>query len=499
MTDGEDPACLRTKSSLLKQFEKVDNFLVIEQPYPETVSQVRTIEVSNGKGRKISKKRWSHVMTWHIIEPCEQQLYVCMDLYNPHYQVSSDERPPFLKALGKVNHGKIEWYTKETALKTNEFLTVVNDMTLHPLLTDLSEHFTFDTGSKLVDKYKETEKKDAGRGNIFFDRGFSCGKNLGPTKDLLGLPVSRKRSVNTQMDKCDVEICEQAEEKLLKAMKHFLPSVCKGKESKLYMVPKTVTLVTKSEKQSFHAARYAKTDKVNVLNIHVDSQNPQDHENLDDDFMNKPVACFGVKKEVQRCTLIGYGQDSVVQSAMRYDKYGPCLRSIISFYNNLPEERKHTTPDLVNRLKRDAAQQDDPVRFQVHTDKMVYYSPFIDRLLQIFEFQNINIYYRIALLYLTSLCESPDLFLNATDVLLQDKSLPRKLDLYDFAFKFYDEMWQKKLHDAELRKDKKTAKLVKPVGQRHAPSVNKMGTKEGLIQSIKVMAAMHHGFKLLSV
>ena len=154
---------------------------------------------------------------------------------------------------------------------------------------------------------------------------------------------------------------------------------------------------------------------------------------------------------------------------------------------------------MVNRLKRDAAQQDDPVRFQVHTDKMVYYSPFIDRLLQIFEFQNINIYYRIALLYLTSLCESPDLFLNATDVLLQDKSLPRKLDLYDFAFKFYDEMWQKKLHDAELRKDKKTAKLVKPVGQRHAPSVNKMGTKEGLIQSIKVMAAMHHGFKLLSV
>ena len=62
-----------------------------------------------------------------------------------------------------------------------------------------------------------------------------------------------------------------------------------------------------------------------LLGVHVDSQNPNIHDSLYDSFMNQPVGCFA-KKRGQCCrSLIGFGRESVINTDIRYSKFGPCI------------------------------------------------------------------------------------------------------------------------------------------------------------------------------
>eukprot|EP00957_Ditylum_brightwellii_P028488 2150871-Ditylum_brightwellii.AAC.1 len=109
----------------------------------------------------------------------------------------------------------------------------------------------------------------------------------------------------------DCKFCDTSELLLFEAMKIVLPKACTGKESKLYLVSLSIQMYTKGNYAAFHATIYATTDKGHILNVHVDSQNSRQHDRLEDYFMNMPVVCYAVKEGDKRCTIIGYGRDSI--------------------------------------------------------------------------------------------------------------------------------------------------------------------------------------------
>eukprot|EP00957_Ditylum_brightwellii_P012198 921584-Ditylum_brightwellii.AAC.1 len=92
---------------------------------------------------------------------------------------------------------------------------------------------------------------------------------------------------------------------------------------------------------------------------------------------------------------------------------------------------------------------------------------------------------------------SADCFLIAIKVLLTDKSVGQKLPVYEFAFCFYSIMWEMELEDARNRKDLILKHTVKGLGPRYAPTVNKIGSKEGLEDAIRLMSATHHACCLI--
>ena len=70
-----------------------------------------------------------------------------------------------------------------------------------------------------------------------------------------------------------------------------------------------------------------------VLGVTVDSQNPNINESLSDSFMNQLVGWFAKKRGQIRILLVSFGRESVVNTAIRYRKFGPFLESITMFYN----------------------------------------------------------------------------------------------------------------------------------------------------------------------
>eukprot|EP00957_Ditylum_brightwellii_P070726 5375569-Ditylum_brightwellii.AAC.1 len=114
----------------------------------------------------------------------------------------------------------------------------------------------------------------------------------------------------------DCKFFDTSELLLFEAMKKCLPKSCTGKESKLYLVTPSIQMYTKGNCAAFHATRYATTDEGHILNVHVDSQNPRQHDGLEDSFMIMPVVCYTVKEGDKRCTIIGYGRDSIVGAAI---------------------------------------------------------------------------------------------------------------------------------------------------------------------------------------
>ena len=66
--------------------------------------------------------------------------------------------------------------------------------------------------------------------------------------------------------------------------------------------------------------------------------------------MNQLVGCFAKKRGQIRILLIGFGRESVVNTAICYSKFGPCLEIITMFYNKLPDDKFNITTALVEIL-----------------------------------------------------------------------------------------------------------------------------------------------------
>ena len=490
----------------LQHFADVINFLVIEEPKHEFVKEARSTDIGQTSGhikqkrKKISMTRWNFISCWHIVEPSKHQLYIAMNLRNPHYQVGISERVNFIKALSKkMNKTASEslfLYPRTAEFITNHFMTVINDETGTAKLRDLAEFITFDRIWCLVQKYQEIDKVDGGRGNLFFDRGISCSQNQSRSKEALGLAVPCPRAINKKMSEEDRQFCMKAEKLLLAATRKALPLPCKGKENKLYMVPPENKKFMTESSLWFPGARYSGTDFTNIVNIHIDKMNPGDYEDLPDAFMNKPVACYSTTKAEKRAALIGYPRDSAVQASLRYLKYSSCLKSLIQFYNSLPSSRKQITTELVSMLEAEVKKTGKVHRNPVHINKFVFYTIFTDRIIVITKLHKLTIIQRVPLVFASILSELPDHFINATEKYVNPLKTKVPTDVLEFAMNLYNDIWELKDCAAEERK-KKNGK--DPTGgQRHAPTVNKKGDANGVIRSIKLMISMHYAASALS-
>ena len=118
-----------------------------------------------------------------------------------------------------------------------------------------------------------------------------------------------------------------------------------------------------------------------VLGVHVDIQNPKIHDSLADSFMNQPVVWFSKKKRQIRRVLIGFGRDSVVNTAICYIKFGPCLEIITMFYNKPTNDKFIITTTLVENLNSKVKEKGSIYHLPNNFNKYNYYYPLIDQIL----------------------------------------------------------------------------------------------------------------------
>ena len=69
--------------------------------------------------------------------------------------------------------------------------------------------------------------------------------------------------------------------------------------------------------------------------------------------MNQLVGCFAKKRGQIRRLLSGFGRQYVVNTDIRYSKFGPCLDSITMFYNKLPDYKFDITTTLVENFNNE--------------------------------------------------------------------------------------------------------------------------------------------------
>ena len=74
--------------------------------------------------------------------------------------------------------------------------------------------------------------------------------------------------------------------------------------------------------------------------------------------MNQLVGCFAKKRGQIRILLIGFGRESVVNTAICYIKFGPCIESITMLYNKLPDDKFEITTTLVENLNNEVKEKE---------------------------------------------------------------------------------------------------------------------------------------------
>ena len=438
----------------LFRYRSIPNYLVIEEPINNKIEEAAKTDISVVVGKhhiskRVSPKRWKLIKCFHLIEPNLEQLYVALDLYVPHYVVPKilteryiTDLESFIKS-GAAN-ANVKCYNKSSPIVETSYLTVVNDINIHPILQELSSHLSFDTMTILIHKYKETQGTDQ-QGNIFFDRGLTSAQCQKRDRRWLGLSGPDRRAVEKEMDDNEKRWCDNAETLLFEAIKAFLPGKAKGKGNLLYSVPIENRLFLSNPTSDIAATRYAITDDTNVVDVHVDSQNPRQLPDIEESYMNSIVGCFGKTQGSTTTKIIGYGRDSVVKTSYRLKKFGPCIKAVILFYYSLPVNSREITCEIFNQLKNQADSNGWVCRPECHMNKFVFYSLFIDQTYIIPHKYHIDVYQKISILYATILSESPDFFMKVTRKHTETSSLWKKKDYREIAFILYEHAWRYKI------------------------------------------------------
>ena len=98
-----------------------------------------------------------------------------MNLCVRYYQVPPTSAYQYLEAIKKhvTLHRDIstEVFYLGGKIYRNEYITIVNHMDWLPCLGELSNHLCFDYVGSLIMNCKYIGNDDAGRGNVYFDRG----------------------------------------------------------------------------------------------------------------------------------------------------------------------------------------------------------------------------------------------------------------------------------------------------------------------------------------
>ena len=67
--------------------------------------------------------------------------------------------------------------------------------------------------------------------------------------------------------------------------------------------------------------------------------------------------------------MIGFGRESVVNTAICYGKFGPCLESITMFYNKLTDDKFDITTTLVENSNNEFIEKGFIHHFPNHFNK----------------------------------------------------------------------------------------------------------------------------------
>ena len=101
--------------------------------------------------------------------------------------------------------------------------------------------------------------------------------------DFFGLSVPDDSIVDHQLTEEDIILCDQAQKLLFTAMKQLMPTSEYGKQEHLYLVPpRNKLFLQKNSTSPIHSNHYETTDMDRVLDVHVDSQNPNINDYLSD-------------------------------------------------------------------------------------------------------------------------------------------------------------------------------------------------------------------------
>ena len=96
--------------------------------------------------------------------------------------------------------------------------------------------------------------------------------------------------------------------------------------------------------------------------------------------MNQLVGCFAKKRGQIHRLLIAFGRNYVVNTAIRYSKFGPCLDSITIIYNKLPDDKFDITTKLVENFNNEVKEKASIHNLPNHFNNYTYYYPFIHQI-----------------------------------------------------------------------------------------------------------------------
>eukprot|EP00957_Ditylum_brightwellii_P058140 4409271-Ditylum_brightwellii.AAC.1 len=185
--------------------------------------------------------------------------------------------------------------------------------------------------------------------------------------DWYGLPMPRWRKINKMIELEDSSFCDKTEQLLYHVTKLCLHKLCQDKNDILFLVPPFIKNLLNTTSSYIH----------------------------DDD---------------NRISIIAYVHDSVVKGSLRLLRYKAYLEKYIDYYNNLTPSNKEISLDFIKSLTVMAKDDGYATRFQVHTDKMCAYGPFIYKILSLTKTYKLDVCKCCALLFNTIVSETPDHF-----------------------------------------------------------------------------------------
>ena len=325
---------------------------------------------------------------------------------------------------------------------------------------------------ELADAVLASKQKDTARGNRCVDVGFASDKNTKRSDEWGGVAVPNPLKDNGRPMFVEA----------LQGMTQMLDLACQPEvKGKVFVDPKREKLFagTLAPGNRIEALRVALSNEDNMVLPHVDS-----HNDVSENFQGVINYSCWLKDSTGkwwRLSIIGYSRKSCAGSIRRRDLYMPLVERIVTFYKELPEERKLITTKLLDFGSHTKDKTKDPAkRLLPHANKCVFYAVFVDCVNKLQEKFAFSTWHLLAVLVNTVASESPDFFVVTTNYFLslngKEASRVRNMSYTEFACEFYDRLFDDK-------EERRLENSPTP-GQRHQPHYNTRQPQSVVIASI---------------
>jgi hypothetical protein len=407
-----------------------------------------------------------------------EQVYFARSLNLPHYQVSAEELPAFLKNIEDYKRVDARQRSLEVCHLRKGSDHLIPAMNVFNRLTEEMRAVVVDLPlDDLARVVLKTKTVDMTRGNIVVDVGYATDHNSYRDKEDGG--VAKPRLLNRSTDPLF--------QKAMLAMTQMSDLACPPElKGKVFRDEKRNLLFSGKhlEGNRIEALRVALTSASHLVGCHVDGGNDTLPEF--EGVINYSVWIF-LEGEWWRLSLIGYSRKAISGSIRRRDRYMPLVERIVSFYENMDDERKDITSALLDFSGLDITVK----RLKPHSNKCVFYSIFVTCLSRLTAQLRLSKWHVLAMITNCITSESPEFFVYATRRILKSegKVLARykSLSPVDLAFEFYSFVFDEK--------QRRTHSKERVPGQRHQPHYNKRQEKDIVTLSVNNFFDLFRAFE----